>query len=171
MLPGEWDPFSPFLLFGSGVSPDFGPRNRKGTLLGNFSFPVVFLEIARALKASSGSMRWIIKGPFNIGQFLFLGQVAESHRFLVTEGEFLCGMDQPPGRLHLLAHGLVLEDNSIDGLDLEHLFKDLHIEIEIEEVSQVEGIGGPDHLGPEIAVDSVLKAFLQGKEPKSISLG
>ncbi len=64
----------------------------------------------------------------------------------------------------------MLEENSIDGLNFEDLFKDLCIEIEVEEVPQIEGIGGLDDLCPEVAVDSILIMFCQGKEAKSMDL-
>src|SRR4030042_5230767 len=114
---------------------------------------------------------WVVKGAFNISQFFFLSEVTEGYRLLVTEREFLGGMNQLSGRLHFLAHSSVLEDNSINGLNSEHMFKDLSIEIEVEEGSQIKRVCRLDHFGPEIAVNSVLKAFLHGKEPKPVSFG
>ena len=65
----------------------------------------------------------------------------------------------------------MLENNSIHGLNFENLLENLRVEIKVEEISEIKRIGRLDHLGPEIAMDSVLKALLHGEEPEPISFG
>jgi hypothetical protein len=54
----------------------------------------------------------------------------------------------------------VHEKDSIDHREFQNLLEDVGIEVEVEEIAKVEGIGGLDHLRPEEAVEALLEGLI-----------
>jgi hypothetical protein len=63
----------------------------------------------------------------------------------------------------------VHEKDSIDGREFKNLLKDIRIEIEVEEIAKIEGIGGLDHLRPEETVKALLEGLVWRKKTESMS--
>jgi hypothetical protein len=54
----------------------------------------------------------------------------------------------------------VHEKNSIDHREFKDLLEDISIEVEVEEIAKIEGIGRLDHLRPEEAVEALLEGLI-----------
>jgi hypothetical protein len=65
----------------------------------------------------------------------------------------------------------VHEKNSIDHREFKNLLEDIRIEVEVEEIAKIEGIGGLDHLRPEEAVEALLEGLVWRQKTESMSFG
>jgi hypothetical protein len=63
----------------------------------------------------------------------------------------------------------VHEKDSIDDRELKNLLEDICIEVEVEEIAKIEGIGGLDHLRTEKAVETLLEGLVWRKKTESMS--
>jgi hypothetical protein len=62
----------------------------------------------------------------------------------------------------------VHEKNSIDHREFKNLLEDIRIEVEIEEIAKIEGIGGLDYLRPEEAVEALLEGLVWRQKMESM---